>query len=184
MDVLVRYYEKAGKKNTEDALKAARERAETLDIRQIVVATTHGQTGLKTAEIFKGTATKIIAVSICAAFDSEGWTMTSKERSELESAGVKVLTSIHSLGDDVNEAFAGDSPNIIVRKTLYTFGQGMKVAVECAVMAADAGFIDMDEDLISIAGTGDGADTVIVMKPAYAKDFTNLRVREIIAKPR
>ncbi len=184
MDITVKYFEKAGKKNTLEALDVARKRAEELGIGQIVVASTHGYTGLAAAKIFAGTNVRIVAVSICGAFDDVGWTMTQEERTSLEDVGVSVLTSLHSLGDDVSEAFGGDSPNVVVRKTLYTFGQGMKVAVECAVMAADAGLVDMKSDLISIAGTDEGADTVIVLKPAYAKDFTSLRVREILAKPR
>jgi len=184
MDIVVKYFEKAGKRNTDDALQVAKKRAAELGIKQVVVASTHGYTGLETAKTFEGTGVRIVAVSICAAFDGEGWTMTGEERSKLENAGVTVLTSLHSLGDDVSEAFAGDAPNIVVRRTLYTFGQGMKVAVECALMAADAGLIDMENDLISIAGTGEGADTVIVVKPAYAREFTSFRVREILAKPR
>jgi uncharacterized protein len=184
MDISVKYFEKAGKKNTLDALEVARKRAEELAIDQVVVASTHGYTGLEAAKVFAGTDVRIVAVSICGAFDDVGWTMTQEERTGLEDAGVRVLTSLHSLGDDVSEAFGGDAPNMIVRKTLYTFGQGMKVAVECALMAADAGLIDMASDLISVAGTGDGADTVIVAKPAYAKNFTDFRVREILAKPR
>ena len=184
MEISVKYFEKAGTKNTSEALAAARKRAEELGIEQVVVASTHGYTGLEAAKVFAGTGVRIIAVSICGAFDDEGWSMTQEERTRLQDAGVDVLTSLHSLGDDVSEAFGGDSPNVIVRKTLYTFGQGMKVAVECAIMAADADLIDMKSDLISVAGTGEGADTVIVVKPAYAKDFTKIRVREILAKPR
>ena len=60
----------------------------------------------------------------------------------------------------------------------------MKVAIECAIMAADAGLLDIDSDVISVAGTEEGADTVVVVKPVYAKDFVKLRVREIVAKPR
>jgi uncharacterized protein len=184
MDITVKYFEKSGKQNTDESLRVALRRAHDLRIKQIVVASTHGYTGLRAAELNDDTSIRIIAVSICGAFDDQGWTMTTDERKQLEDAGVTVLTSLHSLGDDVSEAFSDSAPNMIVRKTLYTFGQGMKVAVECAIMATDAGIIDMKADLISIAGTGEGADTVIVVKPAYAKDFTKFRVREILAKPR
>jgi len=72
----------------------------------------------------------------------------------------------------------------VVRETLYRFSQGMKVAVEIAVMAADAGLIDVSGEVISIGGTNEGADTAIVLKPAYARKFKELEIREIIAKPR
>jgi hypothetical protein len=60
----------------------------------------------------------------------------------------------------------------------------MKVAVECMLMAADAGLLDMDSEVIAVAGTGDGADTAIVCKPAYPRSFHELEIREVLAKPR
>ena len=134
-------------------------------------------------EVFGASGCPIVAVTICNAFDHEGWTMTAEEREALESMGITVLTSLHALGDDVSEAIAGSAPNRIVRDTLYTFCQGLKVAVEITLMAADAGLIDMSEELIAIAGTGEGADTAVELKPAHAHEFKKLRVREILAKP-
>ena len=110
--------------------------------------------------------------------------MTEAERQPLIDQGIKVLTSVHTLGDDVNSAFDVKTPNVIVRETLYTFSQGMKVAVEIALMAADAGLLDMSREVISIGGTDNGADTAIVLKPAYSHKFTDLRIREILTKPR
>ena len=71
-----------------------------------------------------------------------------------------------------------------MRDTLYRFSQGMKVAVECVLMTADAGLLDMDQEVIAIAGTGEGADTAIVCKPAYSRTFHELEIREVLAKPR
>jgi hypothetical protein len=52
------------------------------------------------------------------------------------------------------------------------------------MMAADAGLIPIDRKIIAIAGTSRGADTALVIKPAHAADFFDLKVEEIIAKPR
>ncbi|GAJ14052.1 unnamed protein product, partial [marine sediment metagenome] len=71
-----------------------------------------------------------------------------------------------------------------IRDTLYRFGQGMKVCVEIVLMAADAGLIPMDREIMAIAGTDEGADTCIVVKPAYPSKFFDLEIREIVAKPR
>jgi hypothetical protein len=99
-----------------------------------------------------------------------------------------VVTGIHALGDGVGSAFTskhgGRLPEEIVRDTLYRFSQGMKVAVEDILMAADAGVLQMDKEVISIAGTGQGADTAIVCKPAFPRTFFDLEIREILAKPR
>ena len=178
------YFESGGKQNTDPTLNIALERATELGIRQLVVATTHGYTARRAKEVFDDAARRIIAVSICNAFDHEGWTMSSRERASLESLGITVLTSLHALGDDVSEGLDGLAANRIVRDTLYTFCQGMKVAVEITLMAADAGLIDMSEEVIAVAGTGEGADTAVVLKPAYAREFKKLRICEILAKPR
>jgi hypothetical protein len=110
--------------------------------------------------------------------------MTRREREELESRGIKVITGLHSLGDDVSEAFMESAPNRVVRETLYRFCQGMKVAVEVSLMAGDAGVLDVSCEVIAIGGTNEGADTAIVLKPAYTRRFKDIEIREIIAKPR
>jgi len=178
------YFEKPGKINTDATLNIARQRAEQLGIKQIVVASTHGYTAKRAHEIFQGMDVKIIAVSICASFDEEGWTMSPGEREELEKLGINVITTIHALGDDVSEAFSMSAPNRIVRETLYRFCQGMKVAVEVALMAADAGVLDISQEIIAIGGTNEGADTAMVLKPAYSRKFKELEIKEILAKPR
>jgi len=40
----------------------------------------------------------------------------------------------------------------------------MKVVVEIAMMAADAGTVRTDETVICVGGTGRGADTAVVIK--------------------
>ena len=85
-------------------------------------------------------------MTINAAYSDVGWSMTEAERQPLLEQGIKVLTSVHTLGDDVNTAFDVKTPNVIVRETLYTFSQGMKVAVEIALMAADAGLLERRSD--------------------------------------
>ncbi|MGQ9552657.1 MAG: pyruvate kinase alpha/beta domain-containing protein [Anaerolineae bacterium] len=183
--VEVHYYDQPGAQNTDDVLEVSAKRAHQLGIKQVVLASTHGGTALRARDVFPKD-TRIIAVTISAAFEREGWVMSDGERRTLASAGVQVLTAMHSLGDDVSEAMAGQGwpPNRVVRETLYRFSQGMKVAIEVALMAAEAGLLNMSTDVIAIAGTDSGADTALVLKPAYARDFTALKVREILAMPR
>jgi hypothetical protein len=178
------YFETPGKSHTDETLSAARARAEELGIQQIVVASTHGYTAKRAHHIFAGSNIEIIAVPICASFVEEGWIMTPDEHEELRELGIKVLTATHALGDDVSSVFTPVAPNAIVRETLYTFCQGMKVAVEISLMAADAGLLDMLKEVIAIAGTGNGADTAIVLRPAYSRRFQQLQIHEILAKPR
>ena len=187
VDKKIRYFLRPGPQNTEATLEAARERAEELGIKDIVVASTYGDTAFKVLEAFKGMDVNIVVVTISAAFREEGWVMNPEVRRKLEEMGAKVLTCTHALGDDVEDSFSGKYGGIslkrVVADTLRRFSQGMKVAVEVTLMAADAGLIGVDRDVIAIAGTDRGADTAIVVRPSYTRKFLDLKIKEIIAKP-
>jgi len=182
------YFEESGPKNTDQTIEIAYKRAKELNIDQIILASTHGQTAHKVLDAFQNTESKIVVVTLSQAFEKEGWIMEEKVRQALRKQGAILLTTLHALGDDVNTAFAPDEKaaafNAVVAKTLYRFSQGMKVCVEIVLMAAESGAIDIDREVIAIAGTSDGADTAVVIKPAYARDFLDLEIREILAKPR
>ncbi|NLB53246.1 MAG: hypothetical protein GX808_09995, partial [Syntrophomonadaceae bacterium] len=72
----------------------------------------------------------------------------------------------------------------IIAQTLRMLGQGVKVAVEIAVMSLDAGLIPYGEDIISIGGSSRGADAAIVIRPAHSNHIFDTEIREIIAMPR
>jgi len=182
------YFEETGAKNTDVLLAAAKKRARELKIRDIVVATTHGGTALKAKEVLDGPELNLVAVGICEGYKEKGWCMSQAEKTRLEKAGIKILVASHTLGDGVASAFTeksgGKSIEEIVRDTLYRFGQGMKVCVEIVLMAADAGLIPIDREVMAIAGTSEGADTCIIVKSTYPRKFFDLEIREIVAKPR
>jgi len=188
MELNTLLFEQAGKGNTDATLEIAKERALALGINQVVVASSHGETARKAQALFAPAGIQVIAVTICHSWESHGWTMSAQTRAQLQELGVIVHTGVHALGDTVGSAFSekygGRAPEEIVRDTLYRFSQGMKVAVECLLMAADAGLLDMDQEVIAIAGTDSGADTAIVCKPAYPRTFHQLEIRELLAKPR
>ena len=71
----------------------------------------------------------------------------------------------------------------VIANTLRIFGQGMKVVIECALMAADAGLAPVETDVISIAGTGRGADLAVVLSSVNSTDFFDMKVKEIFCKP-
>jgi hypothetical protein len=189
MEKTIVYFEEPGPENTARLLEAASERAVELGIKDVVVATSHGGTALETLEAFDQSELNLVAVTLAEGYKSRGWCITPDERARLEEEkSVKVFTGIHALGDGVASAFAekyGGKPlEEVVRDAFYRFGQGMKVCVEVVLMAADAGLIPMDREVMAIGGTGDGADTCIVVKPAYPRTFFDLEIREIVAKPR
>jgi hypothetical protein len=51
-------------------------------------------------------------------------------------------------------------------------------------MAADAGFISTKESCIAVGGTARGVDTAILLRPENAQTFFDLKIMEILAKPR
>jgi hypothetical protein len=108
-------------------------------------------------------------------------------RERLEKAGVKVLTTTH-LFAGVDRAlrlqFGGIYPAEIVAMSLRMLGQGVKVGVEIAVMAMDAGLIPYGKEIVSIGGTGRGVDTALIVRPDHASSLFKTQIKEIICKPR
>lgn len=180
------YFEKTGPENTNDTLRLAKERADRLRIRNIVVASSTGSTGVKASEVFKGY--NLIVVTHVTGFKEPNLQAFDQEsRLEAERNGAKIITAAHALGTlgrAVNRKFHTIQVDEIVAHVLRLFGSGVKVACEIVCMATDAGLIRTDEDAIGIGGTGRGADTAIVVRPANTHNFFDLRIREIICKPR
>ena len=188
MELRTFLFETKGPENTDQTLEIALERALALGIKQVVVASSHGSTAQKAHALMAPHGISIIAITLGHGWESLGWCMTPDERRGLEELGVTIITGIHGLGDDVATAFSaehgGRSVPEIVRDVLYRFSQGMKVAVEGIFMAGEAGALDLEKEVISIAGSSTGADTAIVCKPACARQFFDLEIREVLAKPR
>jgi len=184
----ITYFSEPGKANTDEVLKLAFQRAEELGIKHIVVATTTGETALKAAEAMKEQDVKIIGVTLHAGTWEKYDSPHPDKVKRAEEMGVKFLTCTHALMGNLSTGimgkFGGISWSDLIAHTYYTFSQGTKVAVEIVVMAADAALMPVDKEAIAIAGSDTGADTALVIQPAFSTDFFSLKVREIIAKPR
>ena len=182
----ITYFIQAGPKNTDAALATALHRAKTLDIRSIIVATTTGRTGVKAAELFKGF--NLIFVTHSTGFTGpDVQELTEENRLQIIEAGANLLTCQHAfggIGRAVRKKLGTYELEEVVAYTLRIFGEGTKVACEMALMVADAGLVRTDEEVISIAGTGRGADTALVIQPANAQTFFDMRIKEVICKPR
>ena len=88
------------------------------------------------------------------------------------------------LNSAVRDKFSTHLFGDIMANTLRIFGHGLKVAAEITMMATDAGQTNVDEEIIAIAGKGKGADTAIVVTPVNVARFFDMKVKEIICKPR
>jgi uncharacterized protein len=185
-DVMCRYFKKPGPANTRHVMEIVSQRAKELSIRTILLATSSGKTAFDALDIL-GPGFNIIAITHVTGFQKPNHQELDETiRKELESRGVRVLTCQHAFGGvgrAVRNKFATYQVDEIISNSLKIFGQGAKVAVELALMAADAGFARTDEDVVSIGGTGKGADSALVIRPANSFKFFDLVVKEVICKP-
>jgi hypothetical protein len=179
------YFSEPGEANTDETLKLAKERANELGIRDIVVATTRGGVGAKAVEVFKG-YNVVVVTHVTGMKEPGAQELADDNAKKIKAGGGKIVTAAHAFSG-VNRAiqtkFNTMYPLGIVAQTLRLFGQGMKVVVEIVAMAADAGVIPVDKDVVVIAGSGKGADTAVVVKPANSHNLFDMVVREIVAKP-
>ncbi len=178
------YWDKVGEENTDRTIELAVKRARELKIQHMVVASCSGESALKFAD--KGL--DLTCVTHHVGFAEPGVDEMSEEmRQKLVGMGIKVLTTTHLMAGIDRAArlqFGGVYPAEIVAQTLRMFGQGVKVAVEVASMAKDAGMIPHDAEVVSIGGTAKGVDAAIVILPAHSNRFFESQIREIICMPR
>jgi hypothetical protein len=187
----IHYFDKPGPSNTADAAKFAIERAKELNIRTIVIASTSG----KTAEIFhdtmKGSNLDLVVVTHVVGFVKPGeWEVDTQTAARLRKDGVAIVTGTHALSgleralSRSPKVTGGSRTEAIAESLRRIVAVGLKVAVECVMIAADQGTIGVDKEVIAVGGTATGADTVCVIQPAHTANFLDLQVREIVAMPR
>ncbi len=180
------YFEKAGPGNSQHVLEAIARRAAALSIEQVLVPTCSGNTALEALDVFPSNL-RIVAVTHVTGFKKpDHQELDQGVRKELEGRGVTVFTGQHAFGGvgrAVRNKMATYQVDEIIANTLRIFGHGTKVAVELALMAADAGLVRTDRDVIAAGGSGRGIDTALVLGPSNSFHFFDLKVREVICKP-
>ena len=179
------YFHRPGPENTERVLQIAKARAEQLGIKSIVVATTTGSAGVRASEVFGGC--NLVVVTHSSGFkEPNTQELTEENRQEMLANGAHILTSQHAFGGvgrAVRKKLQTYELEEIIAYTLRILGEGMKVACEITLMAADAGLIRVGEPTIAIGGTGRGSDTAVLVLPANAQTFFDIRIMEILCKP-
>lgn len=185
------YFDTSGESNTDDAIRFAIERARELKIQKIVVASTSGATALKLFEAIKDTNISLIVVTHAVGFSEPGvWEFDETIEKRLIDAGVTIITGTHALSgleralSRSSRVGGGSRTEAIAEAFRRIFAVGLKVAVECVLIATDQGALSPNEEVIAFGGTLSGADTVCVIKPSHTASFFDLQVREIVAMPR
>ena len=185
------YFDSPGPGNTADCARFARERAQELGLTTVVVASTSGETARTYHAALKGSGIDLVVVTHVVGFSKPGvWEFSPDTAEELLGEGVQIVTGTHVLSGlersfSRSQKVGGGSRTEAVAEALRrVIAVGLKVAVECVLIAADQGIIGVDEEVIACGGTGTGTDTVCVIRPSHTASFFDLQVREIVAMPR
>ena len=186
----ISYFHEPGVDNTEEVIEIVYRRLQEGDIKSVVVASSTGKSGLKFARRM-ARETNLVIVSSHPGRSRPGvWDFDLTLLKELESLGCKVVKHTHVLSGldrSISAKFSGVSYGEFLSEALRClFGHGVKVGIECTLMAADSGSIPI-EKTIAVGGTGSpkgrGSDCAMVVWPSHCNNFFDFRVLEILAKP-
>ena len=198
MDGKITYFDKIGRENTEATLAIAKKRADELGIKTILIASTFGDTAVRAVDVFHGGGYKIVAVGhVYGMREPNKNTFADEKRRYVESKGGVVIFANHAFTGITRRPAPPSEPGVppapltgpvlevgeIIANALRMICAGIKVVVECGAMAADAGQVRTDEDIIAIAGSGRGADTAVVMRASNSREIFRSRIKEILCKP-
>jgi hypothetical protein len=185
----ITYLSKAGLKECPACLTAAAARAKELGLAHAVVASSSGRTALELAKALRkvGSDAAVIGVAYAANYAKMWGAPLARYVRPAEKLGVRMISGTHAFGGvnaAVRDQFGAATPTGLISQTYSTFGQGMKVAVEVAVMAADQGLLPVSREVLALGGTSEGADTAVVLTPACAGEFFKVRIHEVVCMPR
>ncbi|MFX1442467.1 MAG: hypothetical protein ACFFHV_03545 [Promethearchaeota archaeon] len=186
----VTYLENTGPENTDKALEIAKKYADQLNIKDIVLASTTGTVAEKALEIFNPNDYNVVIITHSYYFvnSSVRQEFPEDKMETLKQKGLKFHCGTHAMSGIERglrlKKEAWIFVDLLAKMLGFQFCQGVKVCIEIASTLCDAGLIpDLDRDIISVGGTGRGADTVCLIKPAPTSEFKNLKVKAILAKP-
>src|SRR4030043_1126498 len=145
------YFNQPGIVNTDKVIEIVYKRLKEGDIRSVVVASSSGATGLKFAKEM-ARETNLVIVSTHPGYSTPGvWNFDVEILKELESMGCRVVKQSHILSGlerSISTKFSGVSHTEVLAEALRSlFGVGVKVAMECTIMAADSGAIPIEKKI-------------------------------------
>lgn len=186
----MKVFEKPGRENTEEAIRIAVLRAKELGA-PLLSATTAGISAVRLCEVAKemGFEGKIVICTSAygARSTAPGENFLKEENREaLIAYGVTFVTAAHILSGverAMSAQFKGIYPTEIIAQSLRMLSQGVKVTVEIGSMALDAGALPYGVPIVTLAGTGGGLDTVVVINPAHANRIFETKIHEILCMP-
>ncbi|WP_424768550.1 hypothetical protein [Paenibacillus sp. sgz302251] len=190
------YYNEEGKVNIDNTIDLVIERAVQNEIKKVLVFTTDGVSAIKLKDLIvsKGHSDiEIIAVAFPQHFtvtvDIEGEkqkinppTSDRSVKDMLQSKSIPLVQGIMAFEDIIIPGVRDIKLNTI-EETLSLFSGGLKLCIEAILMSCDSGYIEQNEEVISMS-----ADTAIVAtackKQWLFHPSQGLEIKELICKPR
>lgn len=181
------YFEKIGKPNTENVIKCVAEYVKAHGTSHVVVASGKGDTARLLYDALPDNVQITVVTHAIGMSENGVDNMGAAVRKELTDKGMRIVTATHVLSGAeraMSGVWGGAYPVEIIAHTLRMFGDGVKVGIECAVMALDNGAIPYGEEIVSIGGSGRGADSAIALLPGHGARIFETVINEIICKPK
>ena len=190
-----------------EIMTLARERAEALGVRNVLVTTNSGAS-VEAAQDALGPEYRFYAVGNPASAHDRGLVghdgISEETQQRLEAKGIQVVLQDQSMFQRDNLYFTGVPLSQVIAETgsnerfgplgmifnvwQQMFGDGPRVCLEIAFMAADEGALPLDEDCMAIATPSsycDLPDAALILRPTRSEDMFSgrLRIKDLILAP-
>jgi hypothetical protein len=193
----VYFFNTAGPENTAKVIRTIRQRVRLGDISKILVASESGRLALELRRIFRRTSI------VCVTYDEKTRRRYHKPalmKYELRKQGIIVVDTIpEPLGreltfrnwwEEETIRLPRASADLFWMTLICVGGHGLRTAVEVVFMSVESGVVKVGEKILSMAGTGYGADSAIVMTASKFNDAVGedpgrrMKIEEILAMPK
>jgi len=191
------FFSQPGGDNTPQVIQVVRSRIREGDITKILVASESGRLALE----FKKELPKQTVV--CVTYDRETRRMYKKPellKKKLAASGITIVDTVkepltrglvfRNWWRGRNIVLPGESADLFWMTLICVGGHGLRTAVEIVFMAVEAQVVQTGEKVLSVAGTGRGADSALVMKASKFEDavgrhpLSRMKIEEILAMPK
>jgi len=193
----VYFFNRAGARNTTKVIRAVKERIKRHDISRILVVSESGRLAIKLRQ--KIGDFKIVCVTheetTRAKFQKPALMKDLLARQRIAIVDTISEPLCHKLTfrnwwESQTIRLPGPSADLFWMTLICVGGHGFRTAVQNVFMAVEGGAGKEGERVVSVAGTGYGADSAIVMKASRFEDAVGIdpakrmKVEEILAMPK
>jgi len=171
------FFNSPGPDNTSKVIEVVGQRVRLGDIPKILVASESGQLALELRKSFP------LATVVCVTYNDETRRKYQKPALMKDQLLMQRIVLVDTVPEPLGRELTfrnwwerrtiklpGDSADLFWMTLICVGGHGLRTAVEIVFMAVEAGAVPVGERVVSIAGTGWGADSAIVMKASRLDD--------------